>query len=145
MMRSPEDEAHWIIELSQGNASEALQSLSSQFQVLQSRSQLLLTVTTLTLTITGFSGPVIARSHKIAGVGLAVGLVLVLSSTILLLVGSLRLKWVSQFEGENLKSILTQIIAYRNQKTALFGWELLLLVLGLSCYVGSLVIYLLKN
>lgn len=123
--------------------SECLKIISSQFQVLQTRSQLLLTLSTLTLTITGFSGPKIASTNHWAQGTMALGIVLVLVATILILLGTLRVSWVSQMGGTDAIHRLTQIIEYRNLKTRLYRWQLFLLVLGLGFYVASVLIYLL--
>jgi hypothetical protein len=141
---SPADEAARLLSWHGGiaNISACMNTLSQQFQVLQSRSQLLLTLSTLTLTITGFSGPKIAQTNALARYSIAVGIVFVLISTILVLIGTLRIKWVSQFTGKDEQSMLEAIIAYRNRKTRLYRWELGLLVIGLTCYVCSVVTYL---
>ncbi len=125
-----------------GSPTSAMKALSAQFAVIQSRTQLLLTLATLTLTITGFSGPRIAVSGAFARAAMICGLVLVLMGVVAALVGSLRIRWLTQFIGANPHEELAAIIAYRNRKTAWFVWELLLVVGGLSCYVAAVIAYL---
>lgn len=137
----PSDEAAHMLEL-HGTAAAAMKALSAQFSVIQSRTQLLLTLATLTLTITGFSGPKIALSGAFARGAMIAGLVLVLAGVVAALIGSLRIRWLTQFIGGDAREELAAIIAYRNRKTAWFAWELLLVVGGLSCYVAAVIAYL---
>ncbi|MEA3188658.1 MAG: hypothetical protein QOD99_2488 [Chthoniobacter sp.] len=122
-----------------------LDLISQQLTVIQTRSQLLLTLSTLTLTITGFSGPQIARTSPFARVAIVLGISCVLLSTILILLSSLRVKWVTQFAGPDPKTTLVEVLRYRNFKTGFYVWELSLIVLGLASYVASLVTYLLST
>ncbi len=142
---SEREEARQMISIHGGISGFAacLDLISQQLTVIQSRSQLLLTLSTLTLTITGFSGPQIARTNLFARSCIVLGISFVLLSTVLILLSSLHVKWVTQFAGENEETTLTEIICYRNRKTAFYFWELFLIVIGLSSYVISLVTYLL--
>lgn len=126
-----------------GSLAVCLDLLSAQFTVIQTRSQLLLTLSTLTLTITGFSGPQIARSGLFARCALCTGLALVLLSTLVILLGSLRVRWVTQVEGPSPQATLATVLEYRNWKTRLYAVEMLLIVIGLACYVASELAYLL--
>ncbi len=129
--------------LVQGNrgVQGAIDILMQQFQVLQTRAQMMLTITTLTLTITGFSGPKIAASGTFAQTTMVLGILSVLASTLLILGGSLRIQWVTQFTAENDLALVTSVVRYRNKKTKLFFAEICLLVAGLTCYVASVVAY----
>jgi hypothetical protein len=131
--------------LSYGGLSSALGVLMQQFNVLQTRAQLLLTVATLALTITGFSGPRIAAAGAFERYSLAAGLILVLASMLLILGGSLRIRWVTQFRapaGDD-KALLAQILCYRDRKTRFFFFELCLLLAGLTAYVAAVTTYFL--
>jgi hypothetical protein len=126
----------------------ALRLLMAQFSVLQTRSQLLLTVSTLALTITGFSGPRIAAAGDFQRYALAAGLALVLASMLLILGGSLRIRWVTQFrrpEGGDDAALLAQIVCYRDRKTRLFFIEVCLLLAGLTAYVAAIIGYFLGD
>ncbi len=139
------EEAQRLLEMYGGASGlpACLTLISSQFAVIQTRSQLLLTLSTLTLTITGFSGPKIAESGAFERGAMVVGIALVLASTVAILLGGLRVQWVTQISGPSPQETLTSILEYRNNKTALYRFEMLLIVLGLSSYVSSVIAYLL--
>ncbi len=131
-----------------GGLRGALDMLVTQFGVLQTRSQVLLTVSTLALTITGFSGPRIAQSGSFPRLAMAGGLVLVLASMLLIIGGSLRIRWVTQFRapaGGGDAELVAQILCYRDRKTRLFFAELCLLLSGLAAYVAAVVTYFLTG
>ncbi len=139
------DEARHLLAVGAGLRG-ALELLMTQFNVLQTRSQVLLTVSTLALTITGFSGPRIAESGDFPRVAMAVGLVFVLASMLLILGGSLRIRWVTQFRapaGGGDEALVAQIVCHRDRKTRLFFVELCLLLAGLAAYVAAVVAYFL--
>ena len=137
-------EAERLISLHGPDHLPALQAvLSQQFQVLQARSQLLLTLATITLTITGFSGPRIAGSHPLTGPLMAIGLSFVLLAVAMILFGTLRIRWVTQFiDPDDATACVARIITYRNRKTKLYIVELGCLVLGLAGYVSAVITYL---
>lgn len=140
-----DDEARHLLVIGEG-LNGALRLLMAQFTVLQTRAQLLLTVGTVALTITGFSGPRIAAAGDFQRLGLAAGLALVLGAMLLVLGGSLRIRWVTQFrrpEGGDDAALLAQIVCYRDRKTRLFFVESYLLLAGLSAYVTAVVGYFL--
>lgn len=124
--------------------SEALNVLAQQFQVIQGRSQLLLSLSTLVLTITGFSGPKIAATNLTARLLLAAGITIVLLSTATTLIQSLTVRWITQVQGSTPGETLELIIRNRNRKTRSYALSLAILVGGLTCYVGSVVVFLLN-
>ncbi|MEN9840497.1 MAG: hypothetical protein RL376_297 [Verrucomicrobiota bacterium] len=139
------EEARHVLALG-GSLAGALNLLVQQFNVLQTRAQLLLTVATLALTITGFSGPRIAAAGAFQRYAMAGGLTFVLASMLLIIGGSLRIRWVTQFrapEGEDPTKLLAQILCYRDRKTRLFFAELCLLLTGLAAYIAAVVAYFL--
>lgn len=137
----PAAEAASLLAFYDGDRARCLEALVGQFNVLQARSQLLLTLATITLTITGFSGPQIAASGAVARVALIVGLVLVLTSVALILLGN-RVRWVTQLLDGAPEAALTTIIEQRNRKTAIYGLQLLALIIGLVAYVTGVIAYL---
>jgi hypothetical protein len=143
-IKSPREEAEWLLEQHQGSVKECFHFLTQQFMIIQGRNQLLLTLSTVSLTITGFSGPTIARSNPLSLTLLTSGLLFMVSATVLLLGTGMRLKWVSQFDGETPLDVLTQIIEYRDQKSGTYQWQLRAMIVGLCCYVGSLVAFFLN-
>ena len=140
----PESESQRLLEMYRGDVAACVTFIRHHFDVLQARSQLLLTVGTLALTITGFSGPRIAESGPFARMSMAVGIVFVLGAMVMLLLGGLRIQWISQLLGDDARASLVRILEYRNRKTRLYFVELTLLVLGLASYVSSVVSYLLS-
>lgn len=125
----------------EGTFGRALETVRSQFNVIQSRTQLLLTLCTITLTITGFSGPRIAESSLLARVALGIGLALTLAATVVLLC-TLRIRWLTTFIAGGPADSLAMAIAYRNDKTRWYTLELVLLLLGLAAYVGAVLAFL---
>jgi len=112
---SPEAEAKQLL-AAQGEQGVrgATSILMQQFTVLQTRAQMMLTITTLTLTITGFSGPKIAASGLFARGAMIAGILATLASTLLILGGSLRIRWVTQFQGRDDLDLVTRVVRYRN-------------------------------
>ena len=146
-MLAPDREADHLLSLygGPGGLDRCIEFLRHQFDVIQTRSQLLLTLSTLALTITGFSGPKIAETGMFARLSMAVGILFVLAAIALLLLGGLRIRWISQLMSDDARRTLERIIRYRNQKTRYYFWELTLLVIGLISYVASVVSFLLGS
>jgi len=139
---TPDSEARQLLaQQGERGIKGAIDTLMQQFQVLQTRAQIMLTITTLALTITGFSGPKIAAAGAFARASMVLGILLVLASTLLILGGSLRIQWVTQFKASDDHALVVSILRYRNAKTRLFFAEICLLVAGLACYVSSVVAY----
>ena len=135
-------EAAYLLEMFDDSLSACIKFVQDQFNVIQARSQFLLTLGTLTLTITGFSGPKIAETNLFSRYAIAVGIFLVLCSILMLLLGTNRIRWVSQVRDDDAQLTLAAILRYRNRKTRFFQIELYLLVTGLSCYVASVISFL---
>jgi hypothetical protein len=120
----------------------AMHLLADQFQVIQGRSQLLLSLSALVLTITGFSGPKIAATNLLARILLGSGILIVLIATATTLIQSLKIRWITQIQGATRQETLELIIRNRNRKTEAFQHALIILVIGLTCYVGSILVFL---
>lgn len=125
------------------NWSQVLQLLTSHFQTIQSRTQTVLTLATLTLTITGFSGPKIAASNLFSRASMILGLVFVLSSILLALWGTLKIYWLTSIRAKTQEAMVIAMVEQRNRRTGLFRCVLILLVIGLTLYVSSVVAFLL--
>jgi hypothetical protein len=113
------------------------------FSTLQSRSHVLLSLVTICLTITGFSGPSIAASGVVSKIGMVAGLCFVLSAAGCLLVGAFDLQWITRYQGNGIDDTLIQLLERRNRRTRTYRFAMLLLVSGLTSYVGSIVVYML--
>jgi len=141
---TPEDEAARLLAVHGGGADalgRSMDLISRQFLVMQNRSQLLLTLATITLTITGFSGPRIAESGPVSRLGLSLGLLFVLAAVVLLL-GNLRIRWLTTFLHDEPQRALSAMLRYRDRKTRWYLVQIVLLGVGLSAYVGAIIAYL---
>lgn len=124
-----------------GRLSQCLKVVSAQLQVMQLRAQTLLGLATLVITVTGFSGPKMAASNLFSRYSMALGLLVTLSSVVMLLL-NLRVRWITQFSDEDALDRLVDIIEYRNALTVRFLRQILVLGAGLACYVASVIGYL---
>jgi hypothetical protein len=143
---TPETEAAHLLRQQGGPAhvADCIKLISTQFVVMQTRSHLLLTLATIILTITGFSGPKIASSGLFARTSMAIGLVLVLAAVVILL-RTMRIRWLTKFIDTDPQALLVAIITYRNQKTVLYQVYLVLITVGLTCYVMAVIAYLITG
>jgi len=140
---SPEKEAE-ALRKQYGEPGACQGVITGQFDVLQTRTHMMLTLATLTLTITGFSGPKIAASSLFSRYTMVLGLICVLVSIVVTLMGTLRIRWLTQLGAQDgTGDVLARMIAYRNRKTRLFRLELVFLVVGLALYVSSVVAFML--
>ncbi len=121
-----------------------LKVFQEQFIVLQSRTQMLLTLGTITLSITGFSGWRIREAGLWAQGLMAAGLAVVVVAMLVIMMVSLRVRWVTQFCSKDHFDQIVQIIEYRNWRTKMYILELALLLLGITLYSGSLLMYVLN-
>lgn len=143
---SAEEELHYLYELhGEGNHAKLFEILIDAFNTLQQRAQMLLGLITLCLTITGFSGPQIAASGFFPKLFIAGGLTFVLLSAVLLLLGPLQLRWGTQNKADSIEHSLVAQIQRRNRRTKWYHAAALLLVIGLTGYVGSVLSYLLSR
>lgn len=142
---TPEEEAKHLIALLSGDAGKVLGTVERQMEILMSRAQTLLSLAGLTITVTGFSGASIARSGTLAALLLVMGLVTVLVGAALAMGGILRVRWTTQMRAASLEESVVFAIRARNQKTAAFAKALMLTIVGLALYVGSVAVLLLKN
>jgi len=140
---SAAEEAAELLRIYSGDMSRCLDLLTQQFSVIQGRSQLILTLGTVALTITGFSGPKIAESSVFCRLSMTVGILLVLVTMVLTLVGTLGIRWATQFQAPTPAETLTDIVAYRNRKTRLYEAQIGFLVIGLVFYVSSVMAFFL--
>lgn len=126
------------------NLADVYGNLRESFTTLQNRSHVLLSLVTICLTITGFSGPNIAAAGVYSKGAIILGLCLVLSAGGGLLIGAFDLQWITRYKGSSSEDTLIHIISRRNRRTRIYRVATLLLVLGLTSYVASVVIYMLN-
>lgn len=118
-----------------------LDRVIGNFNVLQARSAMLLSLVTLCLTISGFSGHRIAAAGTLPAVLLSVGLALVVLSAVLLMLGPMQLRWATRRRcGDSLDELLEALIHLRNVRTRRYHTAVMILILGLSAYVASVIL-----
>lgn len=143
-IHTPSEEVHFMRQVLGINREEALlDRVIGNFNVLQARSAMLLSLVTLCLTISGFSGHRIAASGTLPAILLSVGLALVVLSAVMLMLGPLQLRWATRRRcGETLDDLLEGLIHLRNVRTRRYHIAVLILVMGLTAYVSSVVLSL---
>jgi hypothetical protein len=146
-LHTPEEEVCFMRQVLGIEREEALlDRVIDNFNVLQARSAMLLSLVTLCLTISGFSGHRIAASGPVPAALLSVGLALVVVSAVLLMLGPMQLRWATRRRcGESLDELLAALIHLRNKRTRRYHIAVLILILGLSAYVGSVVLSILPG
>ncbi len=116
--------------------------VKDSFTLVQTRAQMLLGLATICLTITGFSGPRMAQSNAYSRFFIAFGLSFVLASVIAIVVSPLRLRWLTAWRAESLDETLLENLRRRDSKTRFYRIATLLLLIGLTGYLLSLIFYL---
>ncbi len=140
---SPEEELEFLKEIHGADDSAKLFSeLKDAFALLQTRAQMLLGLATICLTITGFSGPRMAQSNVYSRFLIGFGLIFVMLSVIVLAAGPLRLRWMTAWKAGDVDQTLIEHLCRRNQRTRFYRVALVLLMVGLTGYLLSLVFYL---
>ena len=141
--QTPEEELQYLLEIhGKDNYSKVFDVVVKQFDVLQSRAQLLLGLVTICLTITGFSGSRIAESGLFSKVSILFGLVFVLASAVMVLLGPLQLRWGTRRCADTMHDSFRLLIDRRNTRTRMYHLASVFLVVGLTGYVGSVIGYL---
>lgn len=143
--QDPEEELQYLLEIhGEDNYSKVFDVLVKQFDVLQARAQLLLGLVTICLTITGFSGPRIAESSFFSKLSIVYGLIFVLASAVMILIGPLQLRWGTRRCADTIHDSLVLLIDRRNSRTSKYHLASAFLVIGLTGYVGSVIGFLFK-
>ena len=140
---TPEEELKFLKEIYGTNDSSKLfGALKDAFTLLQTRAQMLLGLATICLTITGFSGPRMAQSNVYSRFFIGFGLTFVLLSVMALVAGPLRLRWMTAWKAENVEQTIILYLHQRNLRTKFYRAGMVLLLIGLTGYLLSLVFYL---
>jgi hypothetical protein len=116
--------------------------VKDSFSLIQTRAQMLLGLATICMTITGFSGPRMAASNPYSRFFIGFGLSFVLASVIAIVVGPLRFRWITAWRAESMDQTLLENLKRRDSKTLFYRIATLLLLIGLTGYLLSLVFYL---
>lgn len=134
----PPAEARRIWSLCGEDLKQAFDLLSTQMAVLQTRAQALMGLAGVIVTVTGFSGRLIAGTHRGAQALIVLGLLGVLSSAILMYARVLHVRWITaEPEGAPI-DVLTRVIHRRDQKTTAFRQGGLIFCCGVVCYALAL-------
>ncbi|OJY31426.1 MAG: hypothetical protein BGO98_15295 [Myxococcales bacterium 68-20] len=143
--RSAEEETDHLLRLYENDVPKILDVIQSQFTNVAARAQTLLQLAGLTITVTGFSGASIARSGRLAAILVVSGLVVVLLGASHSLGGILRIRWTTQLAPCSPREAILEAIRMRDHKTRAFSQSLVLLIVGLALYIGSVSLLLLTN
>ena len=137
-----DEELEFLKEIHGGEMAKVFSYLRESFALLQTRSQMLLGLATICLTITGFSGPRMAAASPYSRVFIGAGLLFVLLSVVCIVCGPLRLRWMTAWSAGDLDQTVIAHLDRRDFKTRLYQLATVLLLIGLTCYLGSVVCYL---
>ncbi len=143
--RDRDEEARHVLALYDRDPARILARIEDQLAILAARTQTLLSLAAVTITVTGFSGTAIARSGPAAAYLLVGGLVCVVVGAAIGIRGILTVRWTTSFAPCSLESALVGALELRDRKTRAFGTALRLLVVGLSLYVASIAILLVRS
>lgn len=136
------DEVRRIIHFANGDSARAFDVVERQMSVLVLRTQVLLSLSGIVVTVTGFSGRTIAQTSELARLLIATGILVVLSSAAVAIVGVLRLRWLTQELGDEMEQTLLRMVALRDSKTRFLTAALGLFVVGFGCYVVAIAMML---
>lgn len=119
-----------------------MEALERQFMVLHHRSQVLLGLSGIVITTTGFSGRLIAGTNELAKWLIIAGVALVMAAAATVCYGVLHLRWLTQQPGDDIERWLEQTLSYRDRKTRYYRIGIVLTMIGLTLYVGSIFVML---
>lgn len=140
---TPEEELDFMKEIhGADDYAKLFATVKDSFALIQTRAQMLLGLATICLTITGFSGPRMAQSNVYSRFFIGFGLSFVLASVIAIVVGPLRLRWITMWRADSLDETLLENLQRRDSKTRLYRVATLFLLIGLTGYLLSLIFYL---
>lgn len=140
-----DDETENLLQLFKGDGPAIIQLLDTQLSVLANRSQTLLSLAGITITVTGFSGATIARSGAVGAILLCAGLALVMLSAAFAIAGILHIDWITKTKPLAVPDAIRYAIRMRDEKTTRYRISIWFLVVGLTLYVSSVALLLLKN
>ncbi len=119
-----------------------MEMLERHFMVLHHRSQVLLGLSGIVITTTGFSGRLIAGTNDLAKWLIISGVALVMAAAATVCYGVLHLRWLTQHPGQEIEPWLDLTLAYRDRKTRYYRIGIVMTMIGLALYVGSIFVML---
>jgi hypothetical protein len=120
-----------------------MEMVERHFMVLHHRSQVLLALSGIVITTTGFSGRLIAGTNQLAQWLIISGVALVMAAAATVCYGVLHLRWLTQQPGTQIEQWLHTTLAYRDRKTRFYRVGIVMTMVGLTLYVGSIFVMLL--
>jgi hypothetical protein len=133
-----------ILTLAGDGEARAVGLVERQLNVLVLRTQVMLSLSGIVVTVTGFSGRAIAQTSALARMLIAAGILIVLSAAGTAIGGVLRLRWLTQIEGPDLRARLERMLAERDRKSRFLAAALGLFLVGFGCYCVAIALMLLS-
>ena len=124
--------------------SKMMEAMERQFLILHNRSQVALGLAGIVITTTGFSGRIIAGTSALAQGLIVAGVGLAMVSALLVVLGVLHLRWLTQQPGELIRPWLETCLAYRDKKTNYYRAGIILLLVGIALYVAAIAVMLMN-
>lgn len=128
------EEIDRILKLTNADTERAFGLVERQLSVLVLRTQVMLSLSGIVITVTGFSGKAIAQTNELARTLVSAGILIVLAAAATAIGGVLRLKWLTQELGEDLRQTLDRMLQVRDEKSRFLSAALVLFIVGFSCY-----------
>lgn len=119
-----------------------MEMIERQFMVLHHRSQVLLGLTGIVITTTGFSGRLIAGTNDLAKWLIISGVALVMAAAATVCYGVLHLRWLTEHPSDQVEQWLDLTLAYRDRKTRFYRVSIVMTMVGMGLYVGSIFVML---
>lgn len=129
-----QDEVTRILAFTREDPERAYGVVERQLSVLVLRTQVMLSLSGIVITVTGFSGRAIAQTNDLARLLVSAGILIVLAAAATAIGGVLRLRWLTQELGPDLRSTLVRMLEIRDTKSRFLSAALLLFLVGFSCY-----------
>lgn len=133
-MTTRAEEIDRILKLTNADTERAFGLVERQLSVLVLRTQVMLSLSGIVITVTGFSGKAIAQTNELARALVSAGILIVLAAAATAIGGVLRLKWLTQELGEDLRQTLDRMLQVRDEKSRFLSAALVLFIVGFSCY-----------
>ncbi|MCC6649374.1 MAG: hypothetical protein IT374_27865 [Polyangiaceae bacterium] len=127
-------EAARILALAGGDAARAFEVVERQLSVTVVRTQVLLSLSGIVITVTGFSGEAIARVGLAAKASISLGILLVLAAAVTVILGVLRVRWLTQVLTDDPSETLLLALRVRDDKSASLARASWLFAAGFSLY-----------
>jgi hypothetical protein len=144
------EELEELIALYRSDAAAIRQELYDQFKTLHGRAQVLLGIcgVLLTASVLITTGRIIGRGSyelaRIAGWLLALAGLCDIGATAIIVGGVLHIKWLTHAPGEDLRTWVLRAVAHRNAKTRAYHAALVVVLLSMLFYQGSVLMVVLQ-